>query len=194
MKALLALVCLAAAATAFPVLKSQTLNSNGVAIKAINEVAGAPSTTRLPTRVRLFTGSSLGNLARVRADLTHEEFRPFYHGTRTTPAQDFALEASIGLGVIPARNPARVRADLAHEEFRPFYHGTRTTPRIQVPPALPPTCLVARRPDCLSARPPALPPARPPARPPVRPSVRPPAHPPIGKSLGKSVRFVAVCD
>ena len=48
MKALLALVCLATAVTALPALKSQTLSSTGVAIKAINEVAGAPSTTCLP--------------------------------------------------------------------------------------------------------------------------------------------------
>ena len=45
-------LALAAAATALPALKSQTLNSTGVAINAINEVTGAPSTTRLPKHLR----------------------------------------------------------------------------------------------------------------------------------------------
>ena len=63
LKGLLALACLAAAATALPALKSQTLNSTGVAIHAINEVAGV----------------------RADRDLAHKEFRSFYHGTRTAP-------------------------------------------------------------------------------------------------------------
>ena len=74
MKAFVALVCLTTAATAFPVLMSQTHNSTGVAIKAINEVAGAPSTTRLPNTFAC-------SLARA-----------------------LALDASMGLSVPPAQN------------------------------------------------------------------------------------------